>query len=245
VRFLLSGILLFAGVISNRAADHANPLQHSSQCIVVTTDSWTSSRGVLRLFERQSTPEWKQHGNSIPVLVGRAGVAWGRGEFNLTNLSGPIKREGDDKAPAGIFRLGTAFGYGRKPVDTKLPYLMLTSNVFAVDDPASRYYNRIVDKSRIENADWHSAENMILADNRYKWGIVVHHNDPPIPGAGSCIFLHVWKDSATPTSGCTAMPENDLVRLMQWTDPAKTPLLVQLPRPLYNKVRTKWALPGP
>jgi zinc D-Ala-D-Ala dipeptidase len=245
VRFLVPAIILIAGVISNSAAGHGNPLQHSSQCIVVITDSWTSSRGVLRSFERQSTSGWRQNSNSIPVLVGRAGVAWGRGEFNSTGLSGPVKREGDDKAPAGIFRLGTAFGYGRKPVDTRLPYLMLTRNAVAVDDPASRYYNRIVEKSKIESADWHSAENMILDDNRYKWGIVVNHNVPPLPGAGSCIFLHVWKDSVTPTSGCTAMPESDLVGLIQWIDPAKTPLLVQLPRSLYNKVRTKWALPGP
>src|SRR4051812_36986476 len=101
VRFLLFVTLLIAGVISNATADLANPLQRSRQCIVVITDSWTSPRGVLRSFERQENSNWRQYSNPTPVLAGRTGLAWGRGELNSTGLSGPVKREGDDKAPAG------------------------------------------------------------------------------------------------------------------------------------------------
>lgn len=243
MRLLLPLLFLIAGVISNDA-DDVKPLRGTSQCIVAITDSWTSSGGVLRSFEREDNSKWKQHRGPMPILVGRAGLAWGRGELNSTRLPGPVKREGDDKAPAGIFRLGTAFGYGRKPAHTKLPYLMLSRNIVAVDDPSSRYYNRIVDRNKIRNPDWRSAENMILADHRYSWGIFVNHNVPPAPGTGSCIFLHVWKDGSTATSGCTAMPEKDLVGLIEWLDPAKTPLLIQLPRSIYSELRAKCDLPG-
>jgi D-alanyl-D-alanine dipeptidase len=243
VRFALPSILLIAGTIGNAASDPANPLRSNSQCIIVITDSWRSSGGVLHSFEREDNSKWKQHSGPIPILVGRAGLAWGRGELNSIGLPGPVKREGDDKAPAGIFRLGTAFGYGRKPADTKLPYLMLSRNIVAVDDPASRYYNQLLNKTKVAKPDWRSAENMILADNRYQWGVVVLHNVPPVSGAGSCIFLHAWKDSSTATSGCTAMSKNSLLKLIRWLDPTKDPLFVQLPHSIYNEERPGWGLP--
>jgi D-alanyl-D-alanine dipeptidase len=211
----------------------------------VITDSWDSSHATLSWFDRSDPDHWQRHHGPVNVVVGRAGLAWGRGEISHKTLPGPIKREGDEKAPAGVFRLGTAFGYAARPIRTRMPYLALSKSIIAVDDPRSRYYNRLVDVTRINHPDWKSAENMILDDQRYKWGVVVLHNEPPTPGAGSCIFLHVWLNGSTATSGCTAMPEPDLRALLGWLDPAQTPLLVQLPRTIYNEVRSDWALPAP
>ena len=64
------------------------------------------------------------------------------------------------------------------------------------------------------------SEKMLRDDGLYKWGVFVEHNPAAAPGAGSCIFLHIWKDSTTPTTGCTAMAEKDLVKLLRWLDPA-------------------------
>ena len=227
------------------AADSSDQIRNSRQCIVVITDSWTASSGTALWFDRVTGSPWQGRGGPVPVLLGRAGLAWGRGELDKSRRTGPLKREGDDKAPAGVFRLGTTFGYAAngKSLHSKMPYLALTKNIVAVDDPASRYYNQLIDKSRLTKVDWHSAENMILADNRYKWGVTVLHNVPPAPGAGSSIFIHVWKDSATATSGCTAMAEENLLRLLAWLDPAKAPLLVQLPRPIYNELHLQLGLP--
>ena len=45
-------------------------------------------------------------------MFGKNGLAWGKGiADNLDQRDGPVKHEGDGKAPAGIFKLGTAFGY--------------------------------------------------------------------------------------------------------------------------------------
>jgi len=84
---------------------------------------------------------------------------------------------------------------------------------------------------------------MRCADDLYKWGVVVAHNPPAIPGAGSCIFLHVWKDARSATAGCTAMPEQDLVHLLRWLDPRARPVLVQMPRREYEAVCAKLDLP--
>jgi zinc D-Ala-D-Ala dipeptidase len=243
VKRILVAATLISAVFLIDAAEHTDPLRHSSQCIVVVTESWSSPRGVLRAFERTNAPEWRPVHDSVPVLVGRAGLAWGRGETNANRLAGPVKREGDDKAPAGVFRLGTAFGYAAHPVPTRMPYLPLSNSIVAVDDPESRYYNRFVDRGHVSDANWRSAETMVLRDGRYRWGIVVLHNVPPLPGAGSCIFLHVWKDRATATSGCTAMPETGMIRLLQWLDPRARPVLIQLPHSIYSELRAQWALP--
>jgi len=85
---------------------------------------------------------------------------------------------------------------------------------------------------------------MLRADNLYKWGVVVAHNSRATPGAGSCIFLHIWKDSRSATAGCTAMPEPDLVNLLRWLNPAARPVLVQMPQQEYEAARAKFRLPA-
>jgi D-alanyl-D-alanine dipeptidase len=77
----------------------------------------------------------------------------------------------------------------------------------------------------------------------YRWGVVVGHNWNQIPGAGSCIFLHIWERPGEPTSGCTAMPADELLKVIRWLDQTKRPLLVQLPEPEYRRVRELWGLP--
>jgi L,D-peptidoglycan transpeptidase YkuD (ErfK/YbiS/YcfS/YnhG family) len=124
-----------------------------------------------------------------------------------------------------------------------MPFAALSENIVCVDDPRSRYYNRLVDQSKVENRDWKHAERMFGID-LYRSGVVVEHNIPSKPDAGSCIFLHVWKNSKTSTSGCTAMAEAKLLQIIRWLDPAKHPLLVQLPRPVYETLRAKWNLPS-
>ena len=63
-------------------------------------------------------------------------------------------------------------------------------------------------------------------DGLYDWVVVVDHNKARKPGAGSCIFLHVWRHATSPTVGCTAMPKARLAELMAWIDPARAVLVV-------------------
>lgn len=222
-----------------------DPLRTSRQCLVVVAENWNAKTGVLRAFERTSGRSgWQPHGGAIPIVLGKKGMAWGRGLFDFKTSSGKV--EGDNKAPAGIFRLGPAFGYAPKSAARwiKLPYVQLTKNTEGVDDPRSRYYNKLVDRAKVAKVDWQSSEQMLRADILYKWGVVVAHNSAATPGAGSCIFLHIWKNSGFPTAGCTAMPERDLVNLLRWLDPAAKPVLVQMPWLEYEASRVKFRLPS-
>jgi L,D-peptidoglycan transpeptidase YkuD (ErfK/YbiS/YcfS/YnhG family) len=201
---------------------------------------------MLRVFERNAaSAAWKERGNGIAVVLGKNGLGQGRGLVRLDFNDAPKKQEGDNRAPAGIFLLPSAFGYAskRSAAWIKLPYLESTAHTEGIDDPRSRYYNKLVDRSKVAHVDWHSSEKMRRDDVLYKWGVLVDHNPAAIPGAGSCIFLHIWKHAAAPTVGCTAMSESDLVALLRWLDPARHPILVQMPRAVYPGARAKYGLP--
>ncbi|HEX8687390.1 MAG TPA: L,D-transpeptidase family protein, partial [Pyrinomonadaceae bacterium] len=216
------------------------PLGRARQLILVTTRDWDAVGGTLRRFERRGAAgAWAQVGADVPAVVGRAGLGWGVGLVGTGAAAGPRKREGDGKAPAGAFRLGPAFGFAGRAEAAwlRLPYTPLTPSTECVDDAASRRYNLIVDRDALKDADWNSSERMREVEG-YRWGLVVAHNAaPPAAGLGSCIFLHVWAGPWKGTAGCTAMGQTNLEALLRWLDPAKAPLLVQLPESEYARLQ--------
>lgn len=226
-----------------------SPTAASRQLLVVVAPHWESSAGRLQRFAREHVDAgWRAVGPALPVSLGRSGLAWGRGRHPLPGGAGPVKREGDGRSPAGVFAITALFGEGRPDGllarAARLPYLAATAGLKAIDDPASRYYNRIVDRSAVARPDWASCEDMLRDDGRYAVGAVVAHNaEPPLPGAGSCIFLHVRESAGAPTAGCTALALADMRELAGWLDGAAAPLLVQLPLAEYERRRADWGLP--
>ncbi len=229
----------------------------STQMIVVTTSNWNAVEGRLQRYERATSHEtWRPIGQLISIVVGKNGLGWGIGLISTNDpkvrvASDPVKKEGDGRAPAGVFALGTAFGYSPQPLQgLKMPYLNLVPSTECVDDVGSKYYNRVVDRSAVA-PDWNSSEQMRNAGESYRWGIVVDHNGtvakvntkPPTPGGGSCIFLHIWQNSSEGTAGCTAMPQIELETLLTWLDPSRKPILVQLPALEYARLIDRWKLP--
>jgi L,D-peptidoglycan transpeptidase YkuD (ErfK/YbiS/YcfS/YnhG family) len=244
---------LLSSALSTQNA--AAALASSRQLILVVAPGRDGCAAQLQRFERaQPGGEWLGVGAAIPVSLGRSGLAWGRGLHPQLTGAGsggePLreKREGDGCAPAGIFAITALFGYGSADSAparaAKLPYLPATANLKAIDDPASAHYNRIVDQSTVK-PDWSSCEDMLREDERYALGAVVAHNAaPPVAGAGSCIFLHVWAGGGVPTAGCTAMDLADMTVLAGWLDAAAAPLLVQLAQTDYDECREVWGLPS-
>lgn len=225
--------------------------QWSRQVVLVLTPGWDSPRGRLQRWERASLKgPWTRVGEDVPVVVGRNGLGWGRGLPDAPRGSGtgPRKREGDGRAPAGCFGIPEAFGFAPRSEASRfvrLPYRQLTPDTECIDDPLSRHYNRILLTRPRQQRDWSSSEKMREV-SLYRWGAWVGHNDsPPRGGAGSCIFLHIWKDAETGTAGCTAMAEADMKALLGWLVPEAQPVLVQLPRQEYDTLPPGgWGLPN-
>lgn len=207
-------------------------LSTSGQHLVAVVDEPGSTTGRLHRYERRGG-EWHAVGTPVPIVVGRSGV-------------GP-KREGDGRSPRGVFPLGFAFGYPEAaPVETDVPYRHLPPESVCVDDGASERYNQIVFQPG-SDTDWESAEAMrrdlAHGDDLYALGVTVEYNPSASSGAGSCIFLHIWRGPESPTAGCTAMPEEDLRSVLGWLQPREEPILVQGSRGYLEELRSRGFLP--
>lgn len=229
--------------------DTDSPLAASRQLLVVKAPAWESGRAELQRFARPSlAADWQAVGERIPVSLGKSGLGWGRGCHRAVGAAGPVKREGDGRAPAGIFAITELFGYAGQDSPfaraARLPYRCATRDLKCIDDPLSRHYNRLVDLGEPIDRDWVSHEEMLRDDERYAVGAVIAHNSRrPVAGAGSCIFLHVWQSAGLPTAGCTAASLADISEICRWLDGDASPLLVQLPQSEYRRFRARWALP--
>ncbi|MES2344966.1 MAG: L,D-transpeptidase family protein [Chlamydiota bacterium] len=196
------------------------------QVIFVYSEGWDAFEAKLFRMEKAGGRPWGVVGAPIPVVIGQKGMAWGHGIHPQPLFPGPIKVEGDKRTPAGIFTLGEVFGFGEDfpPKSLKMAHLLFDSERVAVDDPASSLYNQFA----FLPGDWKSSERM--DHPLYRLGCVVDHNKRGfLPGAGSCIFFHVWRGPKEATAGCTAMAEADLKEVLLWLDPSKHPRLIQLP----------------
>lgn len=230
-----------------KAAPIALPIQYreiiasAQQAVVVTTPNWSLVDGTLQRFEKRDG-KWLPVGDKVPVVVGKSGLAWD-GILELpVKTTDPVKKEGDGRSPAGVFKLSQLFGFEPSSSESKLPYLPLNEYTECVDDPSSNAYNQIVNTKQIPNRDWVSSEKMRTID-AYKLGIVVDYNSENIPAAGSCIFMHIWNGAGKGTAGCTAMDEAKLTEIADWLDTEKMPVLVQSPMQVYENIRGSWGLP--
>jgi len=235
-----------AGISSKPAA--TTPWDDARQLVLVTTSDWNATTGTLRHYERDGGA-WREVGEATPITVGRSGSAWGIG-LNAAQSEGPQKREGDGRAPAGVFRIGTAFGYAGS-ASTNWPYQGMTATDWCIDVPASPLYNRIVDASRVGDAAVEGSSEPMRrdlhadGDVRYKLGFVIEHNAGNQSGAGSCIFAHLWRAPGEPTAGCTAMPEPAMQALLAWLDPRRKPVFALLPDNELERLHARWDLPTP
>nr|WP_243649259.1 L,D-transpeptidase family protein [Luteibacter rhizovicinus] len=231
-----------------RATDAPVAWTSSRQMVLVIVDDWNTDHGTLRTYTRDGDA-WRPDGATSDVTIGSNGAAWGIG-LNPAPSNGPVKVEGDNRSPAGVFRIGPAFGYAETS-GTGMPYRGLTASDYCVDVSDSPYYNQLVDTRKVgEKAVEGSTEPMrrdlhFNGDHAYRIGFVIEHNPDARKGKGSCIFAHLWKSPTSPTAGCTAMTDTTMERLLAWLDPKKQPVFVLLPKNEYARLRNTWRLPAP
>ena len=242
---LVAMAMVLAGCATRSVTSDEPAWSNARQLVLVTTPDWNATQGSLRTFERDGDG-WREQGDGFPITVGRSGTAWGLGLHPAQ--PGVQKREGDGRAPAGVFAIGEAFGYA-PDATTALPYAQMQSSNWCMDVVDSPLYNKIVDAKVVgEAAVQGSSEPMRLdlhndGDQRYRNGFVILHNAQAVKGSGSCIFAHLWKAPGQTTAGCTAMADPSMQRLYAWLKPEARPVFVQLPEAEYRRLRQSWHLP--
>ncbi len=149
---------------------------------------------------------WQAHfgGHRWRCAVGRGGV---RAE----------KREGDGATPAGCWPLRRVLYRADRLAapECRLPLSQIGSEDAWCDDPRDARYNRHV---VLPYAGRH--ERLWRDDEVYDVVVVLGHNDdPPRPGAGSAVFLHVARPDFAPTEGCVALAFDDLLTVLRVAGP--------------------------
>lgn len=118
------------------------------------------------------------------------------------------KREGDGASPLGCWPVRRVFfrpDRGAAP-ETGLPAIALRPTDGWCDDAGAPAYNRLVTLPCRG-----SHERLWREDGLYDLIVELGYNDdPPEPGKGSAIFLHIARPGYRPTEGCVALAEADL-----------------------------------
>lgn len=180
----------------------------AQQVIAVAANGYGTSTATVTAYERDGGA-WKQMFGPWAADIGRDGVA-------------PIgaKREGDGRTPSGVFGFDFMFGVDADP-GVRYAYRHIGgSNIVWDDDPTSPNYNEWIDTNTASaGVDPEPMDNV----PSYLYGAVIAYNDARTPGLGSAIFLHVSHGSST--AGCVALPIDELLDVLRWLDPARSPLI--------------------
>jgi L,D-peptidoglycan transpeptidase YkuD (ErfK/YbiS/YcfS/YnhG family) len=178
------------------------PIAKASRLVLVTTPSMDTALATLQLFTRRSVNmPWKRVSAAEPAVVGKAGLGWGYPFLDVKESEEPEKFEGDERTPAGFFRIGASFGFAPS---RRLGYIELKSGeTVCVEDPSSPFYNTITKRSDIGSVEADDMRSSAL----YRSGLFVDYPSDRASQRGSCIFIHIWSAPDTGTAGCVGLPE--------------------------------------
>ena len=137
--------------------------------------------------------------------------------------NGPGKQsEGDTKTPLGTWTIGEAYGINDDP-GSLLPYTKITDDMYwCATGSNGRNYNTLIYGSDDPTANHDSDEHLIDYPGRYNYLLYLGYNDPCAPYAGNAIFLHCWIDENTPTGGCVAVSEEDMITILRTVTPGSS-----------------------
>ena len=153
------------------------------------------------IFTAMSDGRFELNGRVTRCALGKGGV-----------VAASEKREGDGKSPLGVWPIRRVLfrpDKGEAP-QTGLPTKALERDDGWCDAPQDPAYNRPVKLPHPA-----SAEQMWREDDVYDLVCILAHNDdPPVPGLGSAIFMHLARPGSEPTEGCVALSREDMLELL-------------------------------
>lgn len=148
---------------------------------------------------------YRKSGGTWQKVVSCIGYV-GRNGINKT-------REGDGKTPTGTFNLTSGFGIRNNP-GAAMPYMQVNDYMYWCGDEA--HYNQLIDIRQHPHSC--RGEHLIDYVPHYYYGMFTDFNPQGIYGKGSAIFLHCMGSNPY-TGGCIAVPQSDMIRILQMAQP--------------------------
>jgi hypothetical protein len=185
------------------------------QVIVVTTDQWSENKAQVAAFERDTDDQdWRRVGGDYSARIGQNGFT-----------DGPTTRT--HVTPSGKFDLITSFGASNDP-RTLIPYRKVDESDCWVTARSNPDFDRWVATPDCDAAGLGDA--LLDPDGPLDLAIVTGRSaveDPTLPRR---VFLRCYEYSPgrapLPTSGDVSMRREDVLALLLWLDPAKSPTMV-------------------
>ncbi len=185
------------------SSNAARVMDHTDQMLVVFRERFQDIK--IAGVEKENGV-WKLKLAPVKASIGRNGLIYEM-----------AKKEGDGCTPVGFFELGKLYSY-ESSIKSNLPYTQTTSEDKWIDDPTSDDYNKYVRGATTAK----SFENLLLKNIYYKYCMVIEYNTHPVvKGKGSAIFFHVTDEKYSPTAGCVAIAESDMLQYLNWLQPNK------------------------
>lgn len=174
----------------------------ASQLLLVA--NYEGSASWISLHQRDAAGEWQML-LSTPGFTGREGLG--------------KEREGDLRTPRGSFGLNAAFGLAPDP-GCAIPYTQVDDTMYwSSDRRPGMHYNELVRLADCPGLDLAACEHLADCRLEYQYCLSIDYNRDCVPGKGSAIFLHCFGERKPFTSGCVAIPTEQMQRMMQLVQP--------------------------
>ncbi len=183
----------------------------TTQVVIVHAPGYSGTHATLETFTK-AEGVWRRQFPAMAARIGRSGFADDR-------------TEGDGTTPTGVYTFSaTMYGIDPNP-GVRYTYHRVVADDWWNENPDSPQYNTFqhtpVNPGGASEALW--TETVA-----YRLFAVINYNVPVTGYArGSGVFLHVGTGNST--AGCVSLSRSDLVRVLTWLDPAKSPRIVLSP----------------
>ena len=162
--------------------------------------AYDTSTAWISLHQKDEDGTW-QTVMTTPGYIGKAGLG--------------KTREGDAKTPTGTFGFDAAFGIAEDP-GCAIPYTQVDDDTYwSGDVREGHHYNEMVSIADIPDLDTDASEHIIDYTREYQYCLNLDFNKDCVPGAGSAVFVHCLGARKPYTGGCIAMPQDQMLVLMQ------------------------------
>ena len=172
--------------------------QGADQLFVVAAVGDTTA--YVSMHEKDADGSWKTL-VTTPGFIGKMGL-------------GKI-REGDARTPVGVFGFNYAFGIAEDP-GCALEYHQVDEDSYWSGDVREGYhYNEMVSIKDLPDLSLDDSEHIVDYTFQYQYCLNISYNADGTPGLGSAIFLHCLGPYKPYTGGCVAIPQEQMVKVMQ------------------------------
>lgn len=180
----------------------------STQVIIVHAQGYSGTHATLETFTKVDGA-WREQFPAMAARIGSNG-------FSDKHI------EGDGTTPTGVYGFSaTMYGIDPDP-GVRYEYHRLVADDWWNENPDSPRYNTFQHTSTHPGG---ASEALWKQTVAYSHFAVVRYNIPVTGYArGSGIFLHAGTGGST--AGCVSLPKSELVRVLNWLDPAKSPRIV-------------------